>query len=160
MNTDLKAVCVSHMAKQQYEDVIDHIKDQYEDKALAFLKRCKAVLDEAGFATGEPFDMHSDTYQWKLIVNPNDDDKSIDITLEISEALEYGDSVNYPFGISFGLMIVEYGGLIRGQFQPFNYTPQCWVDGLDDVAVEQRWQYFDSADLSELPELCKERDDG
>lgn len=132
-----------------YNDVIDALAKRYAPEAFKLLDNAREILQGAGFYVGPPFDLTDDHYSWSMIVAREDGHDSVDITVQMAEAAEYGDDP--PYGVNFGLDIVEYGGRILGGLSPFNYTPECWVDGKDDAAVAERWQVLADADLSNLP---------
>lgn len=140
----------------EYDEIIERIKDAYEYRALAFLRKCAGALTSAGYFPNEPLPMHGDDYEWSMGVwfdkDMTDYENSASVTLTLQEARSYGDD-DHPYGITFGLMITEYGGRVLGQFQPFNYTPDCWVDARDDKAVSERWAQLRNCDISTLPEL-------
>lgn len=141
---------------QKYEDVMEAVAKEYGPKALALLARVRTMCLDAGLtAEHEPYDMSADDYTWALNVSRGPDmtteDDLVDISIEIAEEREYDDREG--FGLNFGLSIVEYGGKILGQLQPFNYTPDVWVDARDTAAVAARWQLVDQADLSGIPDL-------
>jgi hypothetical protein len=137
-----------------YASLIEGLHDSYNDHALEFLNRVAKVCTDAGFWANEPYDFSDDTYRWSMVVKSSQDDddsNGIDITLEITEERDY-DSKD-GFGINFGLDIVHYNGLILGQFHPFNYTDNCWVDARDKPAVSSRWEIMESCDVSTIPDL-------
>lgn len=144
---------------EDYDKIVDPLAEQYGPKALALLGKVRNLVAEAGFEIlHEPADIGCDDYKWSLTIRPagtTDDDSMIDISIEIAESQEYGDSDEHPYGINFGLDIVKWGGEILGGFTPFNYTPLCWVDAKDSEAIEQRWNILEGADLSEIPSLCQ-----
>lgn len=137
------------------EQVIESIAKEYGPKIIALLTRIGTICRDAGFNTDEPYDFSDDTFRWSLVVWHGErvDNNMIDFTIEISEAQQYGDEPED--GITFGLMIVEYGGRIVGQMTPYNYTPQCWVSAHDASAVAERWQIMEEADLSTIPQLLE-----
>ena len=134
-----------------YNAVLENVKDTYDKPIMSFLNRCVKVIREAGMYADDPFEMHDDTCRWVFRAWANEeahqkgDNLCADITVEIAEEREYEGGEG--FGMSFGMNIVEYGGLILGQFQPFNYTPEVWVDARDPEAVAARWQFFEDVDV-------------
>lgn len=134
---------------------------QYGPRALELLEKIRTIMNEEGFTTDAPFDLSCDDYKWALPVWRNADktqDEMIDIAVEMPVAYDYGEEHSFDgHGMSFGISIVEWGGLILGGFQPFNYTDLCWVDGRDDEAVERRWKMIEDADLSQIPALCAKK---
>lgn len=140
-----------------YAGIIESVRDSYHERIMTFLGRCISALEEAGFPCDEPGTMHDDVYRWTFstwrdAADKGEHDKGIDVTIEIAEAREYGDD-DRPFGINFGLDIVEWGGRILGGLTPFNFTGECWVDARDEEAVAERWSCFEQADVGELPHL-------
>lgn len=135
-------------------EVIEQVAKRYEDRIKAFLERCRVPLTEAGWQPGEVIEMFGDDWRWEFeLLRSSEEPVGFDLT--IAEAKSYGDDP--PNGINFSLSIVEYGGRILGGMTPFNYTDAVWVDARDAEAVEERWQYFEDADLSELAGLVEGR---
>jgi hypothetical protein len=139
----------------EYSAVIEAVKDAYQERALALLRRVADACRDEGLIADEPFDMSADSFEWCLYVwrtplKRNDKDL-VDVMLEIPEEREYDGGGG--FGLNFGLSITEYGGRLLGQLQPYNYTPDVWVDARDANAVAARWQIIENADLSEIPDL-------
>jgi hypothetical protein len=65
-------------------------------------------------------------YGWHLTVGAEPD--GVDVTLTIEDAVEYGDYEKADQGATIGLRAVKFGGEILGVVQPYNYTPDCWVE--------------------------------
>ncbi len=130
--------------------VIEAVAQEYEPKIRAFLERLRGQLHDLGYDTTDVIDLTDDEFRWSVSTTEDGavGDDCVDFTLEIAEAKSYGDDPET--GINFGLTIVEYGGRILGQLQPYNFTPEVWVDARDKDAIAARWQIFDNADLSEI----------
>ena len=142
----------------EYDERVEAIKNVYGPKIEDLMTDLAGYLRGEGWQTNGPHDMSGDDYSWMLNIRMGSapDDDSIDITIEIAEAGTYGDP---PTGINFGMMIVEYGGRIIGQWTPFNYTERCWVDMNDDDAIDQRWSEFKhGADLPEIAYIVANKD--
>jgi hypothetical protein len=145
-------------ATDDYADLLEGLRDAYEQPALDVLKRVSdACLDRGMVVRGDPFPMHDDDYRWVLVVwrdqaarDRAGDDELIDITLEVAEERSYDNQGDY--GVNFGLTIVEYGGRVLGGLAPFNYTDQCWVDARDPVAVLERFDMIRHTDPYGVPE--------
>jgi hypothetical protein len=142
------------------EAVIDGVFEYIAPRALALGGGVREGCVAAGMKTDEPVDMSGDDYSWSLQAwrpNSTADEDRIDISVEIAEALAYGDE-DQPYGVNFSLSIVEWGGLILGGLSPYNYTDEVWVDARDADAVAARWQILERADMGTIPPLCmKER---
>lgn len=144
------------------DDVLERLYEMvYKPKMEALLGRIREVCNESGLIADEPFDMSGDDYKWAMRVwrsqadkDADDDEKSVDVSVEIAESREYDGENEY--GINFGVDIVEWGGRMLGGFTPFNYTDRCWVDSRDTDSVSERWQLLEDADLDEIPTLIKE----
>jgi hypothetical protein len=141
-----------------YLDLLEGIRDAYEQPALDVLKRVADACRERGMEVrGEPFPMHDDDYRWVLVVwrdrtaRERGDDELIDITLELVEERSYDDEAGY--GVNFGVSVVEYGGRVLGDLQPFNFTPDVWVDARDPKAVLERFDIIRDADPFGVPDL-------
>jgi len=139
---------------------INEVKKTYEPRIIRFLNDAAAALVDSGqwIKRGEPFDMSDDNYRWSVVVEPSDptlqgDEHLIDLSLDINEAIQFGDDPDT--GIAFYFSMVEYGGRILGLLTPFNYTSRCWVDAKDSEAVMKRWGYFEDAIVDELPDLAE-----
>lgn len=146
------------MTDTDYNAIIEKIAEKYSPRAMALLKRIRERLEMEGLTCHNPFKMFDDYYRWSMMVHRHEgdhaDEDGVDITVEIAEERDYDDSEG--FGINFGMDIVEYGGIILGGMQPYNYTPQVWVPATDPLAVEARWMLIEDADYSHLADMiCK-----
>lgn len=149
------------MSGDEYDKVIDAIYAEYAPKMQAVLDNVRSLLvNEMGWWAGDSYDLSDEEYEWRFSAAPTEanqgDDPAIDVSLTLGEARVFGDEDRAPFGVSFRLDIVGYGGRIIGGFAPYNYTDQCWVDGSDADAVAERWQLVEDADLSSIPALINE----
>lgn len=139
----------------EYNDVIEKIKNTYGEPIIGLLNEIKADLEKNGIACEQPFEMFDDEYRWVLDCYypyaAQDNEHMIDITLEIAEQRMYEGGEDY--GINFGINVVEYGGRILGQFNPFNFTGQVWVDARDSEAVLERWNFFKSFNVDAISSL-------
>lgn len=147
----------------RYEAVFDHLHNTYAHSVLNKLSLLRATLIEEGFAVSEPYDMLCDEYRWSMLAwapgrEANDAEQGFDISITISEQRVYdGDKDEHGnpiFGLNFGLDMVDYGGEIIGGLAPFNYTEDCWVDGRDVQAVENRWKLIEDCDNLEGAEVA------
>lgn len=123
-----------------YEEAIDAVHDRYEPRIQAFLGALRAMFEAEGWEAGPVYEMADEDYSWWLDVVPPGGDQQrdgIDMQLTIEESAVMGDE---PGGVTLGLMIVRYGGLILGQLTPYNYTPSVWVPMTDEDAVERRFE--------------------
>jgi hypothetical protein len=138
-----------------YADHLEKVKDLYEPKIRALLKRIREVLEDEGLTVHDPYFLDGDYYSWSMTVHrhPGDhaDDDGADITVEIAEERYYDDPEGW--GINFGLDVVDYGGIILGGLTPFNYSPEVWVDSRNPDAVLARWHVLEDADISDIPDL-------
>ena len=141
---------------------IDRVKRHLEPHILRWLCRCADWLESDGEwrRRGEPSDFSDDCYRWSIVMEPTDpemrDDPEhvIDLTLDLSEAVQFGDEPET--GIAFHFSMTGWGGRILGVMAPYNYTDQVWVDARDPHAVVKRWRLFEDADMSILPDLAEE----
>jgi hypothetical protein len=137
-----------------YNDVIERVKNDYEERIVAFLNRCRDYVIGLGIPCTDVHDMSDDYFRFTFSTthaNGLVSDGDVDFTLEIAEAASYGDEPTY--GVNFGLDIVEYGGRVLGGLQPFNFTDACWVDATDADALRARWQYFEDASVDGIRDL-------
>jgi hypothetical protein len=145
-------------ADTSYEDLMEGLAAAYHDRAIALLVRVRDAARALGMYATDPFDMHDDDYRWTLGVwrTPyrGDDAEGVDVTLEIAEERAYDDEDGH--GVNFGLMAVEYGGLIICGFQPHNFTPSVWVDALDPEATLERWRELEGCHVETIAERIKE----
>lgn len=136
--------------------VMENIKDNYDARIVALLEKLRALVTAHGWHAAEQFTMHDDDFRWTFACWPGERDANdattVDFAVEIGEAVAYGDD-DQPYGMSFRLDIVAYGGKILGGFAPYNYTPQCWVDGRDFQLVSERWALMEDASLDSVPDL-------
>ena len=142
----------------EYDAVIDALHVQYTPKMQAVLGEVRAIfVDQIGWWAGDTYDMDDEEYVWTFQAAPTEfgkgDDPAIDVSITLGEAVVFGDGESNPFGVSFRLDIVGYGGRIIGGIAPYNYTEDCWVDGTDADAVAARWQLIQDANLTEIPAL-------
>lgn len=143
---------------EEYGRIIEAVRKEYEPKILGLLRNIGQVCQGAGLTAKEPYSMCDDEYRWSLTVYRDkagkDLDSAVDISVVLAEGREYdgGDG----FGINFGLSVVEYGGRILGGLEPFNYTPDVWVDARLPLLVKDRWQIMQDADMTAIPALILE----
>lgn len=132
----------------QYSDQIERIQQRYGERVAVILNRIAAILHAAGYETVGPHEMFDDEYRWALTTK-NDKavigEGSVDFMFEIAEQKQYEGDDAEP-GVNFGLNVTAYGGRILGGFQPYNFTPEVWVNAFDDAAVEERFQLMEQAD--------------
>lgn len=142
---------------EAYDARILLLANEYSERALAILTNIGQICEDAGMKVdGEAHERFDDDFAWSMVLfrtpdGPHEDTDIIDVTLELNEAREYGDGD----GIAWGIMIVEYGGRILGQLQPFNYTEQCWVPLDSAEAIEERFKLLEDAEYATIPDLCK-----
>lgn len=130
-----------------YQADVERIKDQYESRITEFLNSLVAQLAQRGWEPAGGGLLEADEFSWYRALRrpePTDDDDFIDVTLEITESLACDGTVA---GVTLGLRIVEMGGRILGQFEPYNYTPQVWVDMADADAIAERFELVLRPDL-------------
>lgn len=137
-----------------YSEILEGVKYRYGIKALILLSKIRDYLTANGYAVLSPYAMCDDTYQWSMTVlrvpEPEHDRDKIDITVEIPEERDYEDPEGY--GINFGMEITEHGGKFLGRFEPYNFTPECWVDARNLEAVAERWQLLENPELESILE--------
>lgn len=142
-----------------YLERMETLKERYEPRCLALLKQIAALCKEAGMYATEPVDMSADEYKWGMGVwaSPaqGPTEREVDVAITLEEAQEYGDD-EVPMGMSWSLTATSYGGEIVGELRPYNFTPQCWVDGGDDEAVEARFEFLETSNIADIPRLIKE----
>lgn len=138
---------------------MESIYVRYGDRCIAILTELRKILIDQGMFATEPLDDSNDEYRWTIGVwrtpeqgSPED---SIDVAITLEEAAEYGDD-EHPFGMSWSLVASEYNGGIPAELRPYNYTPEVWIDGRDDQAVEERFKLIEDSDLDDIPRLLKE----
>lgn len=152
---------------EDYDTVIDAIHEDFEPRAMNRLHDIKVFLHNVfGWESTNTYDMDDEEYQWHFttgehltLENGDASETGIDVSLTLGEAIVFGDGGvdgEFPYGVSFRLDFVGYGGQIIGGIAPYNYTPECWVDGKDRSAVEERFALVESASLHELPNLIED----
>lgn len=149
-----------HGSGSEYvQKLSEQVEATYGERALALLEKIRSLLNEGDFIADKPEPMHSDDYRWNMTVWRNeqhklsqDQDNTIDVSIEIAEAMQYGE-LDSPCGINFGLELVEWGGRMLGGLVPYNYTENCWVDMRDKEAVEERFKILENADIDEISSL-------
>lgn len=141
-DAELAAVMIAERADSR-EDVIDAIRSTYEDRIMRGLEGIRDSADAWNLFADDPYaNTDGDEYAWALHLWPTDDRKAEDMVV-VTVTLAEDEGEPEPF-VSFGLTIIGHGGVVIGFFQPFNVTPECWVNGRDDEAVEMRWADFNA----------------
>ncbi len=136
-----------------YEAQVEAVRDRYNDRIVALLIRIRDAIRQVGLQCDDPEPMHDDRFWWCFCIGRT---KPWDASVELS-IVEEGDFEDEEgTGITFRLAIVENGGRILGEFSPFNFTPQVWVDVADGDAVEERFALFESLDPIEIADLLAE----
>lgn len=135
-----------------YAATMERMWAVYESRVRDFLLRVKGAINDAGWWTGDIYDLSDDTYRLSFPCAPSgellDDDHLVDVTCEIGEAIAYGDEAEY--GVSFRLDVVEYNGRILIQWAPYNFTDQCWVDARSGISLFERWEFFSLVNVGDF----------
>ncbi len=128
---------------------------QYQDAFQQTLESVAAALRDAGLHVAGPSDDTVDDYRWTLTCWPDDrkvNEQAVSVQITLAEAVTYGDDET-PYGMSFALDALSWGGTVIAALQPHNYTDQCWVDARDQDAVDTRWSPFEEMDMPTLVNL-------
>ena len=141
---------------------VDLVKERFEKRALSLMGSYRTALVAAGFDCDDVEDSSCDQYEWALNLffgprNAGTDEKwnnSIGIELTIMESAFYDGEMED--GINFRVELVAMGGEIVGEFSPYNFTPQCWVDAKDNDAVERRFQLIEHVTADEVVGVIQE----
>lgn len=136
-----------------YNDVMEAVKTRYQERITAFLNRIRELLINDGRDVTEVAFMDGDYYSWSVATTIDGEvkDGSVDFTVEQVEERHHEGGEGY--GVTFGLNITGWGGLILGGFQPYNYTPDWVVDARDDDAVEARFKLLEDVDIDGILDL-------
>jgi hypothetical protein len=148
----------------EYSDIMEGIKNKYEDRIKKVLTAIREVLQGSDYAVGEIYDMSDDCFAWSFLVsrdksvtgnyNPSDlQDDDVDIIFTIAESIHYDGTEN---GLNFMLDVTEVGGIVLGGMCPFNYTEDVWVDINNSDAIEERFVYFEQANPEDILDLLTE----
>lgn len=133
------------LTDEQAAKIATKVHDAYKDRIQAYLNSLRDELKRLGWDVTEVYDRTDESYAYCFGAAGDGakigDESAIDITFEIPEAIHYGDD---PGGLSFGVQAVEFGGIIIGGIQPYNFTDLCWVDGTDEGAVEDRFRLIET----------------
>jgi hypothetical protein len=156
----LVAVKLDYLHEREFPDygnLMEARAETFRPRARALLLRIAEVCLSAGMtADSEPIDLTDDSYRWSLRVWRAGADRTnencIDVTVEMAEAREYGDD-DEPYGVNFGVDIVEWGGTVIGGLSPFNYTPEVWIDARDSSAMDERFALLERANIDSIPDL-------
>jgi hypothetical protein len=115
--------------------------------------RARDACRAAGLSADErPADLSGDDYKWGLRVwraGETRGEDCVDVNVELAEAFLFGEQDN-PYGVTFAVSIVEWGGRILGGLEPYNYTPRVWVDARAAAAVAERWALIAAADVNTI----------
>lgn len=134
----------------------EEIRDRYDRRILAILRKIAESLRHAGFAVDEPAAAHDDEYRWEFAIRRDPEqgsgDGNVEVTFRLCESEKCDGDAG---GVNFGLDVVEWGGRILGDMCPFNYTDECWVDRADKKAVEQRFALVEGADFEKIADLLR-----
>ena len=146
------------MISDAYTECFDALGDVYRPKAIALLGRAREALINAGFTTDdEAQESYPEQYEWTLRAWPNVSGRvelgPVYVSVKMMEQLVTEEGGADDFGLNFSLDIQGDGGLIIGGLTPYNYTERVWVDARDDLAVAERWQMLEDADLTTIPSL-------
>ena len=144
-----------HKQPGEHADDTEQIKDKYNDRIMAIMRRIASALKDDGHLIEGPDFWDGDDYRWTLLVHTDGEasevsQDDIDIAFKICESEEYDGSEG---GVNFALDIVEVSGRIIGGLTPFNYSDRCWVDREDAEAVEERFRILEQADEADIPAL-------
>ena len=118
--------------------------DEKTARYLIIGNQIRQHLIRMGYACTEPFDITDEEYGWSMAVGNIDTQKAGGIDFHITESKVRDGSDD---GIGFFLHFGEWGGRILGDYCPYNYTPQVWVDPNDEDAVEERFAMYEDPNL-------------
>lgn len=142
------------LTQEQYSRRIDHLYEVvFKERMVHLLETWARVLVEEGYTVSGPHDLTDSEYRWYIWVDGRELPEAIDVSIEMSESLEYEGSTD---GASFGLNIVAYGGRIIGVLTPYNYTPECWVPVNQPRALSDRLALIEGADIQDGVSLIDE----
>jgi hypothetical protein len=139
--------------EEQFSAKVDELGSHYMPLMLARLDQLGEILGRHGYDPRPAYDMTDEQYSaWLTVHLPDDDEPVFDVSITLEESRTYGDELD---GIAFGLGIVEYGGLIIGDLQPYNYTKSVWVCVDDSDEIARRWSLIDQCDDHEIAALIE-----
>lgn len=141
------------MSEKRRQKIIETVYDEYQERIAVLLSQLRAALQDAGYLVGAPVEEADEEYRWYMAVDGDNLEAMIQFTI-LEEAVHEG---GHPPGINFSMEIIGEGARVLGQWTPYNYTDRCWVDARDRDAVEQRWEYFSTIDLSGAVEIINNR---
>lgn len=138
---------------------VEAVRDKYESRIRAQLEMYRVALTAAGYDCDPVRDRQLDEFGWSLDFyvgprNPNDRwENCVGVEFTIMESTYHDQEM--VDGINFKLEIPTGNGLILGTFCPANYTPNCWVDAKNSVAVARRFALLEEVTPAEIVDVVK-----
>ena len=124
-----------------WADAMEAVRKAYEPKVLALLGQIRqACLDEGIPVPNSPFPMCDDQILWELETGTEHQRQGGEAGVEIEVVTEREYDGGSGYGMNFRLAVIQTGGVVFADYQPFNYTEDVWVDAREFAAVAQRWQ--------------------
>lgn len=148
------------MVTMNYDEVIENAKNTYEPRIKAMLAKVRDTVRAAGMSADDEAVLMDggEDYQWWLRVwrtpEPGKTEDCIDVMVHMVEA-RAAEGDDGQFGVNFAMSIVAWGGRLLGDFCPYNYSGQCWVNASDAEALEERFKIFEMVDISSIPGMLE-----
>jgi hypothetical protein len=139
-----------------WADVMETVEKTYEPKALGLLRNVRAALEKMLVPVpNEPFSMCDDQILWELETGTGHQYQGGEAGVEI-EVVTQRENEGEGFGMNFRLAVVQWGGRVFLDWQPFNFSNRVWVDARDSAAVAARWDELVCLDMAELTGQVRE----
>jgi len=129
------------------------IKRKYKARILRILENLAAALRHAGIETSKPEDYSGDDYVFGFMTTAEKANDQIRVDFKIAESEQYDGTKD---GVNFLVSLVWYGGLIIGDYSPYNFTPSVWLGRDDKAAVEHRFCLMEEMDVAGTVGTIKE----
>jgi hypothetical protein len=148
---------MSTLTTETYATAVERVHDKYKDRIYSVLRSIQWTFAEQGWEARGVADWTDEQFSYAIYLTPpepysaDQDNCHIDFRFDIAESMAYGDETA---GISFAIDVTAYGGRCVGGLQPFNFTPEVWVDPTNAEAIEERFEIVESAEPREWYLLC------
>ena len=122
----------AELTEKQYANRVDRIYERVlRQRIIDLLGGIRDDFTGNGYTADGPHDLSDDEYRWYIVVSGNGLSEDIDISVEVSESLNYEGTTD---GINVGMSLTTYEGRIVGELQPYNFTPEVWTNDLHEIS--------------------------
>lgn len=128
-----------HSEEKPYSGIKwETVRKMYGPKMIKAMHTLSVSLkaDMAELNPSDEWEMDADSYSVVLCCKPSGREP-FDISFSICESTDYE---GIEGGYTFRVDVVEDGGLILGEFSPYNYTEEVWCKSLS--TIKERFALF------------------